>query len=78
MQCILSELMGGNSPANIVVNGSSLFGDFCHFVKITNYNLPIHDASHFAFLYFEWMYNVMSIYIKEAGKITEHGKHFYQ
>ena len=28
MQCILSELIGGNSSANIVVKGSSLFGDF--------------------------------------------------
>ena len=28
MQCILSELMGENSSANIVVKGSSLFVDF--------------------------------------------------
>ena len=28
MQCILSELMEENSSANIVVHGSSLFGDF--------------------------------------------------
>ena len=27
MQCILTELMGENSSANIVFDGSSLFGD---------------------------------------------------
>ena len=43
-----------------------------------NYKFTIHDTLHFAFLYFEWMYNMMSIYIKETGKITENGKHLYQ
>ena len=39
---------------------------------IINYKFTIHDAPHFAFLYFEWMYSTMSIYVKEVGKITEH------
>ena len=34
MQCIPSELMGQKSSANIVVNGSSLSGDFVIFFKI--------------------------------------------
>ena len=45
---------------------------------INYYKLTIHDAPHFVFLYFEWMYNMMSIYIKEAGKITDHVKTLYQ
>ena len=74
--------MGENSEANIVVNGRSLFG-ICVFCKdlnfiIFNYKFTIHDAPHFAFLYFEWMYDMMSIYITEAGEITEHGKNLYQ
>ena len=51
MQCILNELMGENSSANIVVNGSSLLVilSLCkdlNFVMI-NYKLTIHDAPHF-------------------------------
>ena len=34
MQCIPSELMEQKSSANIVVNGSSLSGDFVIFLKI--------------------------------------------
>ena len=43
-----------------------------------NYNFTFHDAPNLAFLYFEWMYIMMSILVKEAGKITEHGKQLYQ
>mgnify|MGYP003685466435 CR=1 FL=1 len=65
MQCFLSELIGENSSANIVFNGCSLSGDyvFCkdlNFIMI-NYKFTIHDVPHFAFLYFEWMYSMMSI-----------------
>ena len=47
MQCILSELMGGNSSENIVVNGSSLLVifSFCkdlNFITI-NYKFTIQD-----------------------------------
>ena len=42
------------------------------------YNFTEHDAPHFAFLHNEGMYNMMSIKVKEAGKITEHGKNLYQ
>ena len=52
------RINGGNISANIVVNGSSLFVDFCccckdfNFIMI-NYKFTIHDTLLFAFLYFE-------------------------
>ena len=51
------RINGENSSANIVVNGSSLLVilSLCkdlNFVMI-NYKFTIHDAPHFAFLYFE-------------------------
>ena len=72
------RINGGNNSAN----DGSLFGDlsFCKYLNfiMINYKFTIHDTPHFAFLYFEWMYNMMSILVKEAGKITEPGKHLYQ
>ena len=38
LQFILSELMGGNSSANIVVNGSSLFDDFVILLRFKFYH----------------------------------------
>ena len=81
MQCILSELMGENSSANIVFNGSSLFGDFVfckdlNFIMI-NYKFAIHDAPHFALLYFEGIYNMMSIYTNQNFQGTSKMITFY-
>ena len=51
--------MGKNISANIVVNGSSLFGDFGVFfgkdfnIIMINYKFTIHDTLLLAFLYFE-------------------------
>ena len=42
------------------------------------YKFTRHDAPHFSFLHFEWMYIMMSILVSEADKITQHGKHPYQ
>ena len=74
IQFILSELIGKNISANIVFNGSSLFDDFGFFCKdfnfiMINYKFTIHDTLHFAFLYFEWMYKMMSIHIKKPLKL---------